>query len=179
MGLNHWYHWICSGLLTDFADNPLVTLVKEEVIDLHPKKIVDDFKSMGASLVLDGDELYIDNPENIYPELEELAKQYKSRIVTYLKGGYSDKDHNVKQTVDKVILFMAGVKQDMNPKIEDWLNNDAAGMAAVMQLIIDLSHNGWCDRLEPIANYETVETDKLSKEIYERAMSYFKRGARI
>ncbi|WHY75724.1 hypothetical protein QNH20_16530 [Neobacillus sp. WH10] len=143
---------------------------------MHPKKIVDDFQLMGASLVLDGDDLYIDNPDNIYPELEELAKHYKSRIVTYLKGGYSDKDHNVKQTIDKVLLFMSGVQQDMNPKIEDWLNNDPKALAGVMQLIIDLSHNGWDDCKKPNANYETPETEKISEEIYERAMSYFKRG---
>jgi hypothetical protein len=147
------------------------------VIDLHPNQICADVQSMGSKLVLDGDDLYIENPMNVCPEVEQLIKSYKSRIVTYLKGGYSDKDHSVKQTIDKVLLFMSGVQQDMNKKIEDWLNNDVEAMAGVIQLIIDLSHNGWSDCKEPTANYETVETDKLSKEIYERAMSYFKRGS--
>jgi hypothetical protein len=141
---------------------------------VHPKQIVKDFKSMGASLVLDGEDLYIEHPENVYPELEELVKSYKSRIITYLKGGYSDKNHAVKQTVDKILYYMRGKEQEMNTKIENWLNNDVEALAAVMQLTIDLSHNGWCDCKEPICNYETTETDKLSQEIYERAMSYFK-----
>jgi len=86
---------------------------------LHPKQICADFASMGSPLVLDGDDLYIEHPENIYPELEELGKNYKSRIVAYLKGEYLDNDHNVKQTVDKIINFYLGIEQDMNRKIND------------------------------------------------------------
>ena len=132
---------------------------------------------MGSPLVLDGDELYIDNPDNIYPELEELAKSYKARIVAFLKGNYSDQDHAVKQTIDKIINFYRGIDQAMNEKINNWLNNDAAGTVAVMQLMLDLNNNGWDKVTEPICNYENDVTDKLSKEIFERAMAYFKKGA--
>ncbi|MEE3951638.1 hypothetical protein [Peribacillus frigoritolerans] len=142
---------------------------------MHPKQIIDDFKTMGVTFVLDNDELYIDNPENIYPELEELAKAYKARIVAFLKGNYSDQDHAVKQTMDKIIKFYCGIDQDMNEKINDWLNNDATGTAAIMQLLIDLNNNGWDKVTEPICNFENDVTDKLSKEIYDRAMSYFRR----
>ena len=146
------------------------------MIDLHPKQICADVQSMGSKLVLDGEDLYIENPMNVCPEVEQFIKSYKSRIVTYLKGGYSDKDHNVIQTIDKIILFMNG--EDLsNSKIQDWLNNDDQSMTIVLELIVMLSKNGWTDCKEPIANYETVETYKLSKEIYERAMSYFKRGS--
>ena len=141
---------------------------------MHPKQIIEDFKSMGSPLVLDGNELYIDNPENIYPELEDLAKSYKARIVAFLKGNYSDQDHAIKQTMDKIINFYRGIDQAMNEKINNWLNNDAAGTAAVMQLMIDLNNNGWDKVTEPICNYENELTDKLSKEIFERAMSYFR-----
>ena len=141
---------------------------------MHPKQIIEDFKSMGSPLVLDGNDLYIDNPDNIYPELEELAKSYKARIVAFLKGNYSDQDHAVKQTMDKIINFYRGIDQAMNEKINNWLNNDAAGTAAVMQLMIDLNNNGWDKVTEPICNYENELTDKLSKEIFERAMSYFR-----
>ena len=141
---------------------------------MHPKQIIEDFKSMGSPLVLDGNDLYIDNPDNIYPELEELAKSYKARIVAFLKGNYSDQDHAVKQTMDKIINFYRGIDQAMNEKINDWLNNDAAGTAAVMQLMIDLNNNGWDKVTEPICNYENDVTDKLSKEIFNRAMSYFR-----
>ncbi|MBL3644011.1 hypothetical protein JMN23_16785 [Bacillus sp. RHFB] len=142
---------------------------------MHPKQIVDDFKSMGSPLVLDGDGLFIENPENIYPELEELAKSYKSRIVSFLRGSYSEQEHAIKQTMDKIIKFYCGIDQDMNEKINDWLNNDAAGTAAVMQLLIDLNNNGWDKVTEPICNFENDVTDMLSKEIFNRAMSYFRR----
>ncbi|MFI8492198.1 hypothetical protein ACIGC1_04695 [Peribacillus butanolivorans] len=142
---------------------------------MHPKQIINDFKKMGATFVLDNDELYIDNPENIYPELEELAKSYKARIVAFLKGNYSDQDHAVKQTIDKIIKFYCGIDQDMNEKINNWLNNDSAGTAAFMQLLIDLNNNGWDKVTEPICNFENDKTDKLSNEIFDRAMTYFRR----
>ncbi|MBK5446046.1 hypothetical protein [Peribacillus sp. TH24] len=142
---------------------------------MHPKQIIDDFKSMGATFVPDNDELYIDNPENIYPELEELAKSYKVRIVAFMKGNYSDHDHAVKQTMDKIINFYCGIDQDMNEKINNWLNNDAAGTAAIMQLLINLNKNGWDKVTEPICNFENDVTDKLSKEIFDSAMSHFRR----
>ncbi|MGE6380023.1 hypothetical protein ACQKD7_25110, partial [Peribacillus muralis] len=83
----------------------------------------------------------------------------------------------VKQTMDKIIKFYCGIDQDMNEKINNWLNNDAAGTAAVMQLLIDLNNNGWDKVREPICNFENDKTDKLSKEIFDRAMAYFKKGA--
>ncbi|MEH6946070.1 hypothetical protein V7068_03205 [Bacillus sp. JJ634] len=128
---------------------------------MHPKQICTDFASMGSPLVLDGDDLYIEHPENIYPELEELAKNYKSRIVAYLKGEYSDN---------------LGIEQDMNGKINDWLKHDGEATKMVMELTIELSYNGWNKVSEPICNYENKVIDKLSKEIFERAMVYFKNG---
>lgn len=142
---------------------------------MHPKQICADFASMGFPLVLDGNDLYIEHPENIYPELEELAKEYKSRIVAYLKGEYSDSDHNIKQTMDKIINFYIGIEQDMNGKINDWLNHDEEALKMTMKLFVEFSYNGWSKVREPVANYENEITNQLCKEIYERAMSYFRR----
>ncbi|MES1047214.1 hypothetical protein FOA22_22430 [Heyndrickxia oleronia] len=144
---------------------------------MHPKQIVSDFQSMGSSLVLDSDDLYIEHPENIYPELEKIAKQYKARIVAYLKNDYSDQEHNIFQTVDKILNFYVGIEQDMNKKINDWLNHDDTATKLIMKLCVELSNNGWKNPKEPTCNYEDLNTFKLSKEIYERAMAYFKKGA--
>jgi hypothetical protein len=126
---------------------------------------------MGSRLVLDGDDLFIENPENIYLELEEFVKSYKQRIIQYLQGGYSN--HSVKQTIDKIADFYRGAEQAMNPKINDWLNHDDKASRDVMNLFVLFSNNGWSAR-EPVANYEDMATDDLSQEIDERAMSYFK-----
>ncbi|WP_445505796.1 hypothetical protein [Niallia sp. 03091] len=142
---------------------------------MHPKQIIADFKSMGAALVLDGDNLYIEHPENIYPEIEELAKLYKARIIAYLKNDYSDHEHNIFQTVDKIINFYVGIDQDMNKKINDWLNHDEVACTMIMQLCVKLSKNGWKDPKEPTCNYEDYNTFQFSTKIYERAMSYFRR----
>lgn len=141
---------------------------------MHPKQICEDVESLGSKLVLDGEDLYIENPENIYPEAEEVIKSYKERIIQYLKNDYSDKEHAVKQTIDKMLLFMSGAEQDMNEKIRSWLNDDQDAIMMVLQLTIDLHRNGWEDCKAPIDNHETVETKQLSRQIYERAMSYFR-----
>lgn len=142
---------------------------------MHPKQIITDIKSMGANLVLDGDDLYIEQHEKIYPEIEEIAKLYKARIVAYLKNDYSDQEHNIFQTVDKIINFYAGVEQDMNKKINEWLNEDEPATKMIMKLCVELAKNGWKNPKDPTANYEDINTFKLSTEIYERAMSYFRR----
>ncbi|MGE6344106.1 hypothetical protein ACQKIY_05990 [Bacillus mycoides] len=142
---------------------------------MHPKKICADVQSMGAKLVLDGNDLYIENHEKIAPEVELVIKEYKLRIVKYLQGNYSDQDHAVKQTVDKIINFFIGVEQDMNPKINDWFNHDEAAARLVMELTLNFSLNGWLYVKESVANYENKLTDELSQEIFNRAMSHFRK----
>ena len=142
---------------------------------MHPKQIIDDFKSMGATFVLDNDELYIDNPENIYLELEELAKSYKARIVAFLKGNYSDQDHAVKQTIDKIVNCFLRTDEEVNQKIENWIGDDPGSVELILTLFVVLRENGWMNLKESISNFENEKTDKLSKEIFDRAMAYFRR----
>ncbi|WNF49685.1 hypothetical protein [Bacillus sp. SG20001] len=141
---------------------------------MHPKQICADIETLGARLVLDGNDLYIENPENVYQELVEFVQSYKKRIIRYLKGEYSDKEHNVKQTIDKIINYYMGIAQDLNRKIDDWFNHDYESVMKVMKLLVLFWENGWRDLDTSVSNFESEETDKLSLEIYERAMSYFK-----
>ncbi|CCW08424.1 MULTISPECIES: hypothetical protein [Bacillus] len=144
---------------------------------MHPKQICADVQSMGAKLVFDGSDLYIENPEKVAPEIESVIKEYKLRIIKYLQGNYSDQDHAVKQTIDKIINFFIGVEQDMNPKINDWFNHDEVAARLVMELTLNFSLNGWLYVKESVANYENKLTDELSLNLYNRAMAYFKKGA--
>ncbi|QKN78665.1 hypothetical protein GZ55_12995 [Bacillus pumilus] len=141
---------------------------------MHPKQIYADLEMLGAHLVLDGNDLYIENPENVYQELVEFVQSYKKRIIRYLKGEYSDQEHNVKQTIDKIINYYMGIAQDLNRKIDDWFNHDWDAAIKVSRLLVLFWENGWRDLDTSVSNYESEETDKLSLEIYERAMSYFK-----
>ncbi|MCP1149462.1 hypothetical protein [Bacillus sp. 1735sda2] len=141
---------------------------------MHPKQICADLEMMGARLVLDGNDLYIENPENVYQELVEFVQSYKKRIIRYLKGEYSDHEHNVKQTIDKIINYFMGIDQEMNPKIDDWFNREWDAATKAARLLILFWENGWRDLDTSVSNFESEETDKLSLEIYERAMSYFK-----
>ncbi|MGE6525942.1 hypothetical protein [Bacillus safensis] len=141
---------------------------------MHPKQICADIETLGARLVLDGNDLYIENPENVYQELVEFVQSYKKRIIQHLKGEYSDQEHNVKQTIDKIINYYMGIAQDLNKKIDDWFNHDYESVMKVMKLLVLFWENGWRDLDTSVSNFESEETDKLSLEIYERAMSYFK-----
>ena len=139
---------------------------------MHPKKICEDIQSMGSKLVLEGEDLYIENPENIYPEIEELIKSYKKRIIQYLKGDYSSKVHSVKQTIDKIVDFYKA-ECPKDSKINSWLQKDESALELLMLLWKELYENGW-NYNEPIANYEDENTEKLTDQIFEKAMSYFK-----
>ncbi|AMR04594.1 hypothetical protein [Bacillus thuringiensis] len=142
---------------------------------MHPKQICADVQLMGAKLVLDGNDLYIENHEKVAPEIELVIKEYKLRIIKYLQGNYSDQDHAVKQTIDKIINFFIGVEQDMNPKINDWFNYDEAAARLVMELTLNFSLNGWLYVKESVANYENKLTDELSQEIFNRALLHFRK----
>lgn len=143
---------------------------------MHPKQICADFQSMGSPITLDGTNLRISNPKNIYSELEELVTGNKARIIAYLKGNYSDHRYKIDQTIDKIINFIDGMQQDMNEKINDWLNHDDVALEQIMHLFVLYSHNGWRHR-DFVSNFEDGETAKLTEEIYERAMTYFRKGA--
>lgn len=140
---------------------------------MHPKQICLDVETMGSKVVLESDELYIDNPMNLYPEIEQIVKDYKNRIIKYLKGNYSDKDHSINQTVDKIINFYMCVDQGMNAKIGSWLISDDEAVKMLMELFVMFSNNGWFPP-DPVANYQDSATDEVSKKLYERAMRYFK-----
>lgn len=130
---------------------------------------------MDARLMLDNGDLYIENPEKICTELEEFVKSYKPRIIQFLQGQYTDKDHSINQTIEKIMNYFAGIEQAMNKKIEDWLNHDGEALDMIVnQLFIELWNNGWTDIRTPIDDYESQKTNTLCSNIFQRAMSYFK-----
>lgn len=140
---------------------------------MHPEQICKDFKQLGSQIVLDNGEVFIENPEKAGPELMEVAKEYKSRIKKYLQGSYSKKEHSLRSTIDKIVAYMLHVEQEMNNKITAWLRHDHEALQMIMKLLQLYFDNGW--RYEQtVANFETTETDKLSQEIFDRAMAFFK-----
>ena len=139
---------------------------------MHPKKIVDDFETIGAKIVLEKGQLFMENHETVIPEMREFAKCYKSRIVTYLEGNYSKEVHSVKSTIDKIVSYMIGEEHEANSKISDWLINDYEAVQQIITLMQIFYDAGW-NTTNPIANYENSETDILSKKIFDRAMKHF------
>ncbi|WEG13981.1 hypothetical protein PU629_06330 [Pullulanibacillus sp. KACC 23026] len=143
---------------------------------MHPKQICDDMAGRGSPINLENGELYIDNPDNIDPIVLDFVKSYKARIIKYLKGEYSVKEHAVKSTIDKIISFMA-LKED-NKVINDWLSTDQESLNMIMQLLEMCWENGWTNFSDPISNYENSETDMLCQTIFDRTMTHFKKGVK-
>jgi len=139
---------------------------------MHPQKIVDDFKVLNASFVLENGELFLENQKDVIPEAIEFTKHYKKRIITYLEGDYSKEIHSVKSTIDKIVSYMIGEEHEANDKISDWLINDYEVVQQIITLMQIFYDDGW-NTNDPIANYENSETDILSKKIFDRAMVHF------
>ncbi|MED1741953.1 hypothetical protein P4U97_21050 [Bacillus swezeyi] len=87
---------------------------------------------------------------------------------------YSELGLRVKQTIDKIIIYFMDIDQEMNPKIDDWFNHGWDAATKVVKLLVLFWGNGWRDLNSSVSNFEDEETDNLSLEIYERAMSHFK-----
>lgn len=140
---------------------------------MHPKKICEDFAKMGSDLFLKEGDVFMKNHENVYDDLKSYTKLYKPWILQYLKGEYSDKEHAMNTTTEKIICCMMNIEQDMNEKINDWLGHDEESLQMSVQLMQHLYDKGWRYEL-PIATFESEESDKARKFIFDRAMAYFK-----
>lgn len=141
---------------------------------MHPKTICNDFMQLGSKIVQDGEDLFIENHEKLDQAHIEHVKLYKPRIIRYLKGEYSDKEHALRSTMDKAVAFMINqIKSDIDQKLNDWLRQDEESLKLVMRKLELLYENGWRYEL-PAANFETAETDKLAQQIFDRAMAHFK-----
>lgn len=82
--------------------------------------------------------------------------------------------HNVKQTIDEIMNYYMGIAQNLNSKIDDRLNYDWHAATKVLRLLVLFWENRSRDLDTSVSNFESEETDKLSLEMYERAMTYFK-----
>src|SRR5690554_3392251 len=102
---------------------------------MHPQKIVEDFKNNGALFVVENGELFLENQKNVLPEAIDYVKHYKTRIITYLEGDYSNEIHSVKSTIDKIVSYMIGEDQEVNSKISDWLINDYEVVQEIITLM--------------------------------------------
>ncbi|UED76081.1 hypothetical protein [Brevibacillus sp. DP1.3A] len=144
---------------------------------MHPKLICDEMAKLGSPIVMDGGNLYVENADKVPAHDMDLARSYKARIVKYLMGTYSDKEHALRQTNDKIIAFMLMENQDKTTeiKLDKWLTTDEHSYELVTRWLQKLAVNGWVDAQQSIANYETLETDKIAVELFDRAMSFFKK----
>lgn len=68
-----------------------------------------------------------------------------------------------------------GIAQDLNSKIDDWFNYDWDAATKVVRLLVLFWERADGETLTiPFQILKVIAMDKLSLEIYERDISYFK-----
>ncbi|MCM2675594.1 hypothetical protein [Alkalicoccobacillus plakortidis] len=139
---------------------------------MHPKQIVEDFQKMGATFAMEGNELYLNNSDQVSDEMKVFAKSFKSRLVMYLQGNYTDAKHNVYQTIDKLIDYMKNTQIENQTVIDRWLSHDQLALDKTVKLMQSYRDNGWTNFDEPVANFENKTTEELAAELYNRAMDF-------
>ncbi|PET28233.1 hypothetical protein CN271_31215, partial [Bacillus cereus] len=63
-----------------------------------------------------------------------------------------------------------------NQKLYDWLLADEESLQMFYDWTIVLAKNGWKDMYEDYRQFENDESNTMARKIYERAVTYARRG---
>jgi len=137
-------------------------------------KILRDIWKSGADIYLDeSDGRIAIKRQNVIPtEVMQLAEQYFSEIDAWFQ---SWKDASAeKVTIRKIFYEFCGWQH--NQPLHEWLLADTDSLQMFYDWTIVLAKNGWDDVYSDFREYETDESDKLARKIYERAVVYARKG---
>lgn len=142
---------------------------------MHPKSIVENTRKYGSDLLLDNGELFLKNPENIPWEIEEFIVSHKQRIVDYLNGRFTERQHAIDQTIEKMFLWWRGIEQPGSKTIHYWTVSEPESIGLLYELSAELAKQGWKDPNEPYFPYETERSRKIAEELYDSAVAFANR----
>ncbi|MGX5634379.1 hypothetical protein [Bacillus thuringiensis] len=137
-------------------------------------KILRDIWKSGADIYLDeSDGRIAIKRQNVIPtEVMQLAEQNFSKIDVWFQ---SWKDASAeKVTIRKVFHEFCGWQH--NQPLHEWLLADTDSLQMFYDWTIVLAKNAWDDVYSDFREYETDESDKLARKIYERAVVYARKG---
>lgn len=129
----------------------------------------------GANIYLDENDGRIAiKKQNLIPaEVMQAAEQNFMSIDTWFK---SWKDASAEKiTIMKIFHQFCGWQH--NPKLYDWLCADEESLQLFYDWTIVLARNGWTDMYEDYRQFENDESNAMARKIYERAVTYAKKGA--
>lgn len=142
---------------------------------MHPKVIVENTQKYGSDLLLDNGELFLKNPENIPWEIEEFIVSHKQRLVDYLNGKFTERQHAIDQTIEKMFLWWRGIEQPGSKTIQYWTVSVPESIGLLYELSAELAKQGWKNPDEPYFPYETERSREIAEELYDSAVAFANR----
>ncbi|MDC2863767.1 hypothetical protein [Bacillus sp. BP-3] len=129
----------------------------------------------GANIYLDkSDNRIAIKKQNLIPvEIMQAAEKHFSEIDKWFKSWEDASSEKI--TVMKVFHQFCGWKH--NQKLYEWLLADADSLQMFYDWTIVLAENGWKDIYDDYRQFENDESNAMARKIYERAVTYAKKGA--
>jgi hypothetical protein len=128
----------------------------------------------GANIYLDPEDNRIAiKQQNLIPvEVMKAAEQNFQKIDDWFNSwkGVS----NEKVTLMKMIHQICGWQ--FNENLHKWLEADNDSLMMFEDWMIILAKNGWINIYDDYRQFENVESNKMANELYNRAVSYAKKG---
>lgn len=138
-------------------------------------KILSDIWKSGAEIYRDESDgqLGLRNHKNVPVETMKAAENVFGEIDEWFRSWEGASAVDV--TIRKALHLYCG--WECNDKMNEWLCNDIDSLLLLHDWTIVLTKNGWTDLYSDFRQYANDESNKLAKEIYERAVAYAKKGA--
>ena len=138
-------------------------------------KVLSDIWKSGAEIYRDekDGQLGLKNHQLIPTETMKAAEQVFPQIDEWYRSW--EQETAVNKTMMKIIHQFCGWQR--NEVLNNWLNNDIEYLLKFDEWLKMLDRNGWKDIYVDFRPFQTDESNKLANEIYERAMTYVKKGA--
>ncbi|MDC2863837.1 hypothetical protein [Bacillus sp. BP-3] len=137
-------------------------------------EIISSIWKVGANIYLDPKDNRIGiTRQNLIPaEVMQAAEQNYNGIYTWFKSWKGESAEKV--TLMKVFQHFCGWKH--NQKLHDWLLDEEDSLQLFYEWTIVLANNGWTNIYDDHRQFENDESNAMARKIYERAVTYAKKG---
>jgi hypothetical protein len=130
----------------------------------------------GANIYLDkkDNRVAIDGQKLIPAEVMQAAEQNFQSIDEWFKSWKGADPEKI--TLMKMVHQSCGWLH--NEKLNDWLCAEEESLDMFYDWMVVLAENGWKDIYEDYRQYENYKSNVMARELYKRAVSYAKEGAK-
>ena len=138
-------------------------------------ELLESFRKSGSVLsTVDGELQYTDTG-TIPEHCVQLASEYENRLVRILNGEDLTQQWKRDKIFNQIMYFYRNVSDPSNDRIEEWMNKDQEAAKLFMQLTTEYESCGWQNIEEAPFNFENEKARELTEQLYQNAVSYFKK----